>query len=81
MLRKHGLVCSMSAKGNCYDNACAETFFHSLTIEAIYGNRYSTRQAVRQEVFEYIETFYNTIRLHSTLGYVSPMAFEAAAVA
>ena len=81
LLRKHGLICSMSAKGNCYDNACAETFFHSLKIEAIYGNRYRTRNHIRQEVFEYIETFYNTTRLHSSLGYVSPSQFERAAVA
>jgi len=81
MLRKHGLVCSMSGKGNCYDNACADTFFHSLKIEATYGNRYPTRQSIRQEVFEYIETFYNTTRLHSSLGYVSPTQFEMAAVA
>lgn len=81
MLRKHGLICSMSGTGNCYDNACAETFFHSLKIEAIYGHRYPTRDSVRQEVFEYIETFYNTTRLHSSLGYVSPSQFEMAAVA
>lgn len=81
MLRKHRLICSMSGTGNCFDNACAETFFHSMKIEAIYGNRYPTRQSVRQEVFEYIETFYNTIRLHSSIGYVSPLQFEMAAVA
>ena len=81
MLRKHGLICSMSGTGNCFDNACAETFFHSLKIEAIYGNRYPSRESVRQEVFEYIETFYNTTRLHSSLGYVSPSQFEMAAVA
>jgi len=81
MLRDHGLVCSMSGKGNCYDNACAEIFFHSLKIETIYGQRVTTRQSVRHEVFDYIETFYNTTRLHSTLGYTSPVAFEAAAVA
>ena len=50
-------------------------------IETIYGERFATRQSIRQEVFEYIETFYNTIRQHSTLGYISPEAFEAAAVA
>ena len=81
LLAKHGLICSMSSTGNCFDNACAETFFHSMKIEAIYGNRYPTRQSVRQEVFEYIETFYNTTRLHSSLGYVSPSQFEMAAVA
>lgn len=81
MLRQHQLVCSMSGKGNCFDNACAESFFHSMKIETIYGERFATRQSIRQEVFEYIETFYNTIRQHSTLGYISPEAFEAAAVA
>lgn len=81
MLRRHDLVCSMSGKGNCYDNACAETFFHSMKIEAIYGEQFPTRHSIRQEVFEYIETFYNTIRQHSTLGYISPAAFEATAVA
>lgn len=80
-LRQYGLICSMSGTGNCFDNACAEAFFHSLKIEAIYGNRYPTRESVRQEVFEYIETFYNTTRLHSYLGYVSPSQFEMAAVA
>ena len=81
LLRKHGLICSMSGTGNCFDNACAETFFHSMKIEAIYGNRYPTRDSIRQEVFEYIETFCNTIRLHSSLGYVSPSQFEMAVVA
>ena len=81
MLRRNHLVCSMSGKGNCYDNACAESFFHSIKIEAIYGERFPTRQSIRQEVFEYIETFYNTTRQHSTLGYISPEAFEAANVA
>ena len=81
MLRRHGLVCSMSRKGSCYDNACAESFFHSMKIEAIYGERFPTRHSIRQEVFEYIETFYNTVRQHSTLGYISPAAFEATAVA
>ena len=58
----------MSGKGNCYDNACAESFFHSMKIEAIYGERFPTRHSIRQEVFEYIETFYNTIRQHSTVN-------------
>jgi transposase InsO family protein len=77
MLRQHGLLCSMSGTGNCYDNACVESFFHSMKIETIHGDRYLSRHDVRQEVFEYIETFYNTTRQHSTLGYVSPAAFEA----
>lgn len=77
VLRQHGLVCSMSGTGNCYDNACVESFFHSLKIETIHGEQFPTRKDVRQEVFEYIETFYNTTRQHSALGYVSPEAFEA----
>ena len=81
MLRRRGLVCSMSGKGNCYDNACVESFFHSMKIEAVHGERFTTRHAIRQEVFEYIETFYNTIRQHSTLGYISPETFEARSVA
>ena len=68
--------CSMSAKGNCYDNACAESFFHSLKIEAIHGEQFETREAMKQTVFEYIETFYNTQRRHSHNDYVSPKQFE-----
>ena len=64
-------------KGNCYDNACAESFFHSLKVEAIHGERFVTREALRQTVFEYIETDYNRLRLHSANGYQSPVAFEA----
>lgn len=77
LLEKHQLLGSMSAKGNCYDNACAESFFHSLKVEAIHGERFSTREAMRQTVFEYIETDYNRLRLHSANGYQSPLAFEA----
>lgn len=68
---------SMSAKGNCYDNACAESFFHSLKVEAIHDERFATREAMRQTVFEYIETDYNRVRLHSANGYLSPVDFEA----
>lgn len=64
---------SMSAKGNCYDNTCAESFFHSLKVECIHGERFATRDAMKQTVFEYIETDYNSNRLHSTLGYLSPL--------
>lgn len=81
MINSHGLRCSMSGKGNCYDNACAETFFHSLKVELTHGERFATREQLRQEVFEYIETDYNRIRRHSTLGYISPEAFEARNVA
>ena len=81
MIKTHGLRCSMSGKGNCYDNACAESFFHSLKVELTHGEKYATREQLRREVFEYIETDYNRIRRHSTLGYISPEAFEARNVA
>lgn len=81
LLTSHQLQCSMSAKGNCYDNACAESFFHSLKVEAIYGERFSTRQAMRECVFEYIEVDYNRVRRHSANGYLSPEVFEAQQVA
>ena len=76
LLNKHGLICSMSGKGNCYDNACAESFFHSLKVEALHGERFVTRKAMREEVFEDIEIYYNRKRLHSANGYVSPVGFE-----
>jgi len=81
LIRECGLLCSMSAKGNCYDNACAESFFHSLKVEAIHGERFATRAEMRQAVFEYIEVDYNRIRRHSANGYISPEAFEAQRVA
>ncbi len=81
LLKKHDLICSMSAKGNCYDNACAESFFHSLKVEAIHGERFLTREIMRQTVFEYIEVDYNRIRRHSFNGFISPEAFEASKVA
>nr|WP_086014502.1 IS3 family transposase [Thiothrix nivea] len=80
LLQKYQLLGSMSAKGNCYDNACAESFFHSLKVEAIQGERFATREHMKQTVFEYIETDYNRNRLHSTLGYLSPVDFEAKAL-
>ncbi len=77
LTRAHALRCSMSAKGNYYDNACAESFFHSLKVECIHGERFKTRAQMRETVFEYIEIDYNRQRRHSTLGYISPEAFEA----
>ncbi len=76
LLTQHQLQCSMSAKGNCYDNACAETFFHSLKVEAIHGEHFPTRDIMRQQVFEYIELDYNRQRRHSAIGFISPEAFE-----
>lgn len=81
LLSKHELICSMSATGNCYDNACAESFFHTLKVEAVHGIRFATREQMRQGVFEYIEVDYNRTRRHSANGYTSPMAFEAQRVA
>ena len=81
LIREHELICSMSAKGNCYDNACAESFFHSLKVEAIHGERFATREEMRQTVFEYIEVDYNRTRRHSANGFISPEAFEALEVA
>ena len=81
LLERHGLLCSMSGTGNCYDNACAESFFHTLKVEAIHGERFPTRQLMRETVFEYIEVDYNRTRRHSANGYLSPEAFEAQQVA
>jgi transposase InsO family protein len=78
LLKKHGLVCSMSRTGNCYDNAVMESFWSTMKLECVYRQAYQTRQAARQSMFEYIEMFYNRKRRHSSLGYISPEAFEAA---
>ena len=78
LLDLNGLIASMSAKGNCYDNAAMESWNHSLKVEAIHGERFATRAEARAQVFEYIEVDYNRNRLHSTLGYVSPEQFERA---
>jgi putative transposase len=78
LLKKHGFLCSMSRKGECQDNACAETFFHSLKVEWIYGEPLKSRCRMKQEIREYIEVFYNRQRLHSKIGYYSPCDFERA---
>jgi putative transposase len=75
-----GLVASMSRKGNCYDNAVVESFFSTLKNELVHERDYHTREEAQAEVFEFIEVFYNRQRLHQTLGYASPMQFEAARV-
>ena len=69
---------SMSRKGNCWDNAPVESFFGTLKRELVFHRKYLTRFDARQSIFEYIERFYNRRRLHSTLGYKSPAAYEAA---
>jgi putative transposase len=75
-LARHEIRCSMSRKGNCWDNAVSESFFASLKKELVYQQRYATRAEARQSIFQWIETFYNRTRLHSYLGYVSPEQFE-----
>jgi len=77
-LKDYQMVSSMSRKGNCYDNACIESFFGTLKRELIYGTRFKTRAEAHQAIFEYIEVFYNQMRLHSTLGYMSPVEYEQA---
>ncbi len=81
MLWDRDVRSSMSAKGNCYDNASAESFYHSLKVEAIYGERFLMRNAMRRAVFEYIEVDYNRTRRHSTNGNLSSVLFEAKQVA
>jgi putative transposase len=76
LLERHGILCSMSRKGDCYDNAAMESFFHSLKVEQTEGKRYATREDARADVFEYIEPYYNRKRRHSTLNYLSPCDFE-----
>ncbi len=76
-LAAHGLVPSMSRKGNCYDNAFIESFWSSLKYETVYRRKYATRAEARSAIFDYIESFYNRTRLHSSLGYVSPVQFES----
>lgn len=77
LLETHGMRGSMSGKGDCWDNACAESFWATLKTELVNRQRYATREQARQSIFEYIEVFYNRKRLHSALGYLSPEAFEA----
>ena len=74
-LAAYGMVCSMSRKGNCWDNAPAESFFNSLKNERVHAARYATREDAIADLFDYIEVFYNRSRRHSTLGYHSPVQF------
>jgi transposase InsO family protein len=81
LLAKHGLICSMSRRGDCYDNAAMESWNHSLKVEAIHGEKFQTRRQAKAQVFEYIDIYYNRKRLHSRLGYLSPTDFEDKLVA
>jgi transposase InsO family protein len=77
VLNRHGLTASMSRKGNCYDNAFIESFFSTLKYELVYHHRFDSFAQARTAIFDYIETFYNRIRLHSSLAYQSPTSFES----
>lgn len=76
LLKQHGMVCSMSRKGNCWDNAVMERFFHSLKSEQVGFTRYQTPEEAKKDIVDYIEMFYNSRRAHSYLGYLSPNEYE-----
>lgn len=80
LVKENRFIQSMSGKGNCYDNAVMESFFKTLKIEEVYWQRYITRDEARKSIFEYIECYYNTKRMHSSLGYISPQEFENAKI-
>lgn len=77
LLKRNHMICSMSRKGNCYDNACAETFFSTIKCELLYHKHYKTREEARKDIFWYIEIYYNRQRRHQALGYVSPADFRS----
>jgi putative transposase len=76
LLAQHGIVCSMSRRGDCWDNAVAESFFATVKVELVHDAAWATRAAARTELFDYLELFYNGQRRPSALGYLSPRAFE-----
>lgn len=76
LLKAYDITCSMSGTGNCFDNAVAESFFHTLKTEHVYFENYETREQAKQSIFEYVEVFYNNQRRHSFLNYVSPSELE-----
>jgi transposase InsO family protein len=76
ILGKHNMIQSMSRKGDCWDNACAESFFKTLKVEKIYHVKYLTKEEAISDLFQYIEIFYNRIRLHTNLGFTSPVDFR-----
>jgi len=79
LINNSGLRCSMGRRANCYDNAAMESFFHTLKVELVHRERYTTRCIAKHKVFEYIETYYNRQRKHSAIGYGIPMQFDQAA--
>ena len=76
ILAENEFVGSMSRKGDCYDNAVAESFFHTLKVELVYRNKFKTREEAKRKIFEYVEMYYNRRRAHSTLGNLSPFEYE-----
>ncbi len=76
LLNQHGIICSMSRKGNCWDNSPMESFFRSLKVECIYRQTFKEREQAKLAIFDYIEVFYNRQRKHSALHYLSPMNYE-----
>jgi len=81
VLKDKEVLSSMSRKGNCWDNACAESFVHTLKVEEVHHSIYRNREIAQVKIFEYIEGFYNNSRMHSTLGYMSPVEFEKKKIA
>ena len=75
-MRKRGVIASMSRRGDCFDNAVAESFFSNLKNELVHHSDFASRDSARAAVFDYIEVFYNRQRSHQSLGYLSPAAFE-----
>lgn len=78
LLKDHGIIQSMSRKGNCWDNAVSESFFHTLKIELVHHENFKTRKEAKSAIFEYIEAYYNRVRMHSANDYMSPIAYEQA---
>ena len=76
LLKAHSIKASMSKKGDCFDNACAESFFHSMKVECVHGEVVKTRDQMREIIFEYIEVDYNRKRRHTTIGGISPVQYE-----
>ena len=77
ILTQHGITQSMSRRGDCWDNAVAESFFHSVKTELTHHHKFKTREEARHVIFEYIEVFYNRVRIHSANGYLSPVEYES----
>ncbi len=80
ILTDNEFIGSMSRKGDCWDNAVAESFFHTLKVELVHRNKFRTREEAKRRIFEYVEMYYNRRRAHSTLGYLSPFEYERQAI-